>query len=110
MQEQELVSVFSNFAKPQEFSLLQELVSATEKRLYESWYLLVLSCTFRDFRAIIKSLFALLDKECEKKAKVSKLKEFKGSREQEIEILHAFWLKKEMAKMPEWFKEEVWKI
>lgn len=109
MQEDELVSAFSNLAKPQEFSLLQELVSATEKRFYKSWYLLVLSCAFKDFRAIIKCLFRLLQEECEKKAEVSKLKGFKGSREQEKEVLCAFWLKTEITKMPKWFKEEVWK-
>ncbi|MBD5164369.1 hypothetical protein [Helicobacter sp.] len=36
MQQDELMSVFSTFVKPQEFSLLLEIVNATEKRFYNS--------------------------------------------------------------------------
>lgn len=110
MQEDELLEAFSSFTKPHEYSLLQELVSATPKRLYKCWYLLVLACRFRDFRAVVVSLLNLLQEECTKKAKISKLKGFKGTREQEIEILSGFYLKSEVAKMPKWFKEEAWKI
>lgn len=109
MKEEEIIKIFTSFCKPQEFPLIQELVSTTEKRLLKSWYLLFLTYDFRDFKAIVKSLFALLEKESKKKAEVSKIKSFKGSREQEKQILSAFWLEKQIQKMPEWFKGWVWK-
>lgn len=85
-----LLEAFSPLVKKVDIPLLLELVQNTPEMYYQKWYLQVLSFDFKSLSAIIKALKLILEQEAEKKAKLGKIKGYKGSREQEIAILKNF--------------------
>ncbi|RDU51401.1 hypothetical protein CQA49_09670 [Helicobacter sp. MIT 00-7814] len=89
-----------------EFEKLEELLSTLDSCVLEELFLRVCANEdFPNFKKIINALREILIQKATNQALKAKIKAYKGSSEQEQNLLRTFFLKNEVANAPQWFKE-----